>query len=433
MFVVFLVTLACNLPTTAQATATLTPTALQNLGVQEDPAPQQPTGQDLAIEQLVVRYDALQTNGTFGALVCNWGQQASSAFSFELRANGVISSWEYAQPIAAGMCAATYAESMDLPAFGITSPQTVQVSAAIAVTDPNDDSGNHTLQSNLNIQVIKTPASIPGNQYPDQYPLRQDPHEILINVNEYWVLVPTGYESLAHWALWDNQNCISAFVDYLAIAPPAWVAQTYLLDDGLGGGYFAYGAGIFVSTDLELLDYYAGELPRLFNEAREGTCSNAHELTHLILGEPPMPGWLNEGLATYMEDPQRVGNPAYESIECREAGWFGTDFNGDIREVPYEDLMTYDLENIPGIHYYRSGSCFWDYIESTYGRAALQQIVQQLVAASDIKYTGCSVAANDLLLIRDIVNPVVGEDVSPVTLERWGFDVSYHGCEDQGF
>ena len=62
---------------------------------------------------------------------------------------------------------------------------------------------------------------------------------------------------------------------------------------------------------------------------------------------------------------------------------------------------------MPKTHYYLTGMCFWDYLESTYGHQTFQRVMQALAARRG--ETAC------IPFLKDIVNPIVGTDISVVT------------------
>ncbi len=138
----------------------------------------------------------------------------------------------------------------------------------------------------------------------------------------------------------------------------------------------------------------------------EQVCLNLHEMTHVFVSDTIIPGWANEGIATYIDEQERraIG------IECRSDGWYGSDF-GDpqIKRVhDYSDLSKAP-EN-PRIYWYYTGYCFWKYIEETYGKNKIRVILNEL------KDIGEDESIN---FLRDIVNKAVGEDITSITKNRF--------------
>jgi hypothetical protein len=392
---------------------------------------------DFAIEQILLRYSASSAQGNLELLVCNWGPEPSGSFDLKLQVGDIWINWEDERSIPGGQCLTSYQDGADFSLFEITENSLIDVTGEVTPANNLDVTHNNQLTDQLFVEFLATPNNVPGVLYPEDFPLSQDPPDVLKYNNNYWVKAPLSHELVANLAIWENQNCLAAMTSYLGIQEPSWIFQDYPLVDesSLVPGSYLYGAGIsFPMTESEfnfLLNETVNDFD-LWQRAKNGDCANAHELTHLVLGAPPMPGWLNEGLATYLESPLRLGPDYLSPIECRIDGWFGASFEGPDGFFPYENLIEYDPA-IYGIYYYRSAMCFWDFIEESYGQAALQQIVQAVIPYADEKYVGCSDAIYNPLFIRDIVNPIVGEDVSAITLERWGFDATFNGCEDIGF
>jgi hypothetical protein len=151
------------------------------------------------------------------------------------------------------------------------------------------------------------------------------------------------------------------------------------------------------------------------------------------VSETVIPGWLNEGLATFMESPERVNYHTSFPTTCLfDENKFVSYNSGGREEIPFLNLMNdqYD-SSVPGIHYYFTASCFWVYLDEHYGHEAIQQIAQGLVAHHDSVFRGCPIDTRpDVYFIRDIVTPVLGEDITPILQQMFGIDNAlYTGCE----
>jgi hypothetical protein len=400
------------------------------------------SGVDLVVKQALVRFDGMTGLATFEATVCNIGAVEAGPFEVVISANGVDTHVAYPSTLASFFCVGVYDANTTLASYGVYSPGNVFVTMRVLPGDAGEAEANNVLESY--VQVDKLDTHPPSNDlalYQDcltrdehrncSQSIPRDPvanpHEIKKQAGNYMVIVPAAYEALANYQLIDNQICATALESYLGISIPQPVVERGVISD-YSGGYAGSQGGIFTSGPASTFDLYLSNLADSWRYALNGQCVNAHELTHLFLGDVPMPSWLNEGLATIAQTTARTNYYNDLNIECREAGWYGTDYYGTLQEVPYQNLMVYDT-NVPGIYYYYTGMCFWDYIESTYGTQAVQHIIQATVAYRDPVYNGCTPETLSTYFIQDIVNPVLGTDISPVTQARWGFGPTYTGCE----
>jgi hypothetical protein len=318
----------------------------------------------------------------------------------------------------------------------------VFVSARVLPSDVGEAEGNNTLESY--IQVDKLDTTPPANELAlYQECMTRDthrgcsssipkdptsnPHEIKKQAGNFIIIMPAAYETLANYNLIDNEICANALESYLGIPMPQPVNGRGVISD-YQGGYASMEGGIYTSGPASIFDNYLTYMPDYWRYALNGQCLNAHEMTHLFLGDVPMPGWLNEGLATITETTERTNYYNHLNIECRESGWYGRDYYGTVQEVAYQNLMVYD-NSIPGIYYYYTGMCFWDYIEGIYGQQKVREIVQATVAYRNPVYNGCTSDRKSTYFIKDIVNPILGTDISSVTQAKFGFGANYTGCE----
>ncbi len=82
------------------------------------------------------------------------------------------------------------------------------------------------------------------------------------------------------------------------------------------------------------------------------------------------------------------------------------------QEHSYSDLSgPVEQRGEPGFYWYYTGYCFWKYIKENYGESAVIKIVQELKKNED-DYS--------IDFFEDIVKKVLGEDITPVTKERFG-------------
>ena len=74
--------------------------------------------------------------------------------------------------------------------------------------------------------------------------------------------------------------------------------------------------------------------------------------------------------------------------------------------------------------YYVTGACFWEYFESAFGHDAFLSLMDALEATREgpgDPFQGCP-------KFLDLIAPIIGEDISPLTQERFGFGPDYARC-----
>lgn len=409
------------------------------------PQPDSPpvsSGIDLMVKQALVRFDGLTGQATFEVTVCNIGTEDAGPFEVIISTNGVYSTATYPSNLASQACVGVFNPMSTLAAFGVYQPGEVFVGWQIVPSDEGEsDDYNRGEKFVLVEKLDTTPPPNDLALYQDcmtrdthrncsQYIPRDpvaSPHEVKKQAGNFIAIMPASYESLANYRLVDDEICANALETYLGISMPQPVIGRGVISD-YSGGYAGSQGGIYTSGPASTFDTFLDNLPDSWRYALNGQCVNAHEMTHLFLGDVPMPNWLNEGLATISQTTARTNYYNNLDIECRETGWYGRDYYGTVQEVPYQNLMVYD-SSIPGIYYYYTGMCFWDAVESTYGSQAVQQIIQATVAYRNPVYNGCTPETLSTYFIQDIVNPVLGADISSMTQAKFGFGPTYTGCE----
>ena len=400
---------------------------------------------DLTIWQTLLRYDGQQPQGTFEITVCNLGVETAPPFEADLTANGVTRRLAASEALAQYGCVSLFDPASNFETFSITQTGNVTVSAVLYPASEGDPPDNNTSQTEVALPSI---GPVSGNSMPQYLECRKqyshndcmqflpqdppaDPPMIKKQSGPFIVLAPSADSYLAAGYLADNVLCAERLETYLGFPPQHPITQHLIYSEGSGMVHSA-AMGILMEIPEEneavfsnLVDYY----PNNWEATLKGDCHNEHEMTHLFLKYLPLPGWLNEGLATYMEGGDRITSEQGGPLECRENGWYGEDWNdGQIKENPYLSL-TAPYDPIMRRYYYYSTSCFWDYLESSYGHEKFQQIMQQLVSYRDPIYAECSPERKSIYFIRDIVRPIIGDDISPITQARWGFGETYTGCE----
>ncbi|NQV07427.1 hypothetical protein HQ535_12830 [bacterium] len=431
---------AATVSTTQAASGSSAPASTSTTTTVAEPDP----AGDLVIHQIILRYDGVSGAGTFEATVCNQGFEAVQGIHLAITANGTEALISVDDVIEAETCISYHDDTMDLPAYGVDQPSRVPVFAEV-VAISGDPDGNNTLFEDIEVETITMTA--PDGQlaaYRDcrassnhrncvglvPYHPIPDEGEVMKVSGEFIAIAPAEFEQVAAFAIADNRNCATPMRNYLGIQGPPVIAGRVVVADDYSGGYAAPFVEIYSVQSYDEWQRLLGEMGWWWRDVIGGYCGNSHEMTHLLLGELPLPGWLNEGLATFMEDTDRSHDQTEQPVECRETGWYGWDMavSADA-EVPYRDLMVFDPD-VFGIYYYYTGMCFWDYIEQEFGPEKVREIVRETVQYRDPRFNGCSDFTDTVLFIRDIVNPILGVDISSLTNERWGFDDTFTGCED---
>ena len=397
---------------------------------------------DLAVLQVMARYQGASGAGTFEATVCNRGEAAEPSAQVTITANGTEIA--VAAPAMPPMsCVDVFDARADLPAYGVSAAGPVQVSVRAVASLGGEDAGDEVVAT---VDVPGVTMAAPGGELQDfrncigtgqdvrhcvnkvRYHPIGDLGEVMKVAGRYLAIGPEEYGEILSYFVADNALCTPRIEDWMGTAGPTPVSHRLVVTDDYGGAYAEPFYAIYSLGSRSRWDEAAGAVDSWWERRLQGICDNAHELTHLVLGETPMPNWLNEGLATYLQDDGRTGYKKPQPVECRATGWYGSLYEGGQAEVPYQDLMDWD-QSVPGIYYYYTAMCFWDYLESEYGVDAIRAILADTVSHRGPAYAGCGVLDQPVRFIRDIVNPILGVDVTPVTRSRWGFGETFTACE----
>ncbi len=416
---------------------------------------------DLTVLQVLLRYDGAQATGTLEITVCNLGAGTAPPFEATLTANGREARLKHAQSLGPKLCVGVFSPGSTFGTFGITSPQNAQVQARVFPGDASDPANNNTLQQTVPVtqlstlgvfsdlqkykDCLRTSAPQQCVEYVASDPLG-DPREIKKQLGTFISIAPSDYELLANFTVEDDRVCQARVAQYLGIAYPhdalrnRWMtARTS--EEGIRA---AIGQGHVINaiTRESLQNFYDVWIGRPPNHIIRmltwegllaGKCWNAHEMTHLFVQRTPIPYWLNEGLASYVDDPERANVHYLRNRRCSAQGWVDLVRYEDgtlayEKTYPFVNLTvppekaSVDTTSYPArTHYYWTGMCFWDYLESTYGHQTFQRVVQALAARRDS--TVC------VPFLKDIVNPIVGTDLSIVTQPRFGFGISHTNCD----
>lgn len=140
------------------------------------------------------------------------------------------------------------------------------------------------------------------------------------------------------------------------------------------------------------------------------TKGEPHEMTHIFLRNVNISGgsanfrWIEEGLASYME---RLLTFMPKQLTCTDNGWSE---DGGQTINPYTNYTNNSTN-----YSYKSHECFWQHIKDNYGENAIKKIGQAL------NNTRLAYPPQEKRFIHDIVNPVVGTDLSGLVQTRYGY------------
>lgn len=389
----------------------------------------------LEVRDIILRYDGEHELGTFAAVVCNPAIVPARNFEIALEANGT--SVTIVGDLLNQGCMHYFDAAATFDVFGIAAGDTVTVTASIDEQTFTSDvvvDNLNALGTRSNVEMYE--SCLQTGSHAECYDLMFDspaPHEVKVQAGAYFVIAPIDHERIASRYLLDLEQCAVSVGDYLGLEQPPLVMRRLLVTDGGESGSYASVDGITTFGSDPTFRQHLVDNWQKWQFLYDGGCSDPHEMTHIFVSETVIPGWLNEGLATFMESPERVNYHTSFPTSCLfDENKFVSYNSGGREEIPFLNLMNdqYD-SSVPGIHYYFTASCFWVYLDEHYGHEAIQQIAQGLVANRDSAFRGCPVDTRpDVYFIRDIVTPVLGEDITPVLQQMFGIDdVLYTGCE----
>jgi hypothetical protein len=252
-------------------------------------------------------------------------------------------------------------------------------------------------------------------------------------------IVPSAYPKLGEYRGLDNLNCLKAVTSYLGID----FYYSYLIhrdviskdNQGSSAGYLfsdEYGnqaIGILTEGPETMFNDFYSQIDKWLEDTSKNITRNVHEVTHTVINGLALPGYINEGLATYLEDTNRT-NYIYPMsnhiIECNEDNMIVAPYDpsnpcggledyhciqiGYNIQVDYLNLTNID-PNVPGTFYYKTGACFWDWIETEYGHDTLVNIMKRL---DELRVNP------ETYFVKDVLNVVVGQDLSGITEKRFG-------------
>lgn len=250
--------------------------------------------------------------------------------------------------------------------------------------------------------------------------------EVKLSEKKFIVIIPKGWEeNIGKYKLDILKNCYPKVVDYLGIEPEIrnnFITNRFIYSQGMYRSRAGM-HGIKSLYDNSSIWNYLNQV----NDQNIGLCNDVliHELTHLAVFNTPLPGSLNEGLATY------IIYKSSDIIECQENGYA---YDGEI--FPYVDLAK-SIQRGKVHDYYRTGYCFWEFIENDFGHDKLVKIMQELDGFRDQYgftgwssgwFTSCTDIAKSVYFIENVTTPALGVDISEITEKRFGFGKKYSIC-----
>lgn len=429
---------ACNLPISADATAT--PVAAQPTS---SPAPV-PDLPELQVFQVLLRYDSARENGTFEATICNKGSAYDGAFTVTISTKNGSAEAGFDGEIKTASCHGVFAQESDFSTFGVTTPDRVDVNVMVSID------GTQVATFDEQVDVVQIPVSTDRAALSDLKKCRSfgitkdclglnlndpipDLDEVKKQSGRYVAITPRAYERVAGFLIADMSICERTIEEYLGIPNPRDVMAEFVMPGRESVYFYSSGMGIGLmepNTDFlkkiaaDELDFWKWRNPL------RGYCSQAHEMTHSFVNQTPIPYALNEGLADYLVNRERVNWFGEKQMTCNENS-FSRDRSPLENFVPLETLK---LDGVNRSALYGTGECFWAYFEETYGHDAFQQALKLLYAQTVqndlIKYDSYCKASGgqNISFLKTFIEPVIGEDISALTQERFGFGNEYGSC-----
>lgn len=393
----------------------------------------------LTVLQVMVRYDGVAGTSTVEATVCNPGDRPVDAPEADISV-GRTQVTVAGEPLGPGECGQFFDPAAGLDVYGITAPGSYDVTVSTRSVETGEAAPAVAVLDIASLdmtapagQLERYRACIAGGSNHRncvgevRYHPVPDAGEIMKANGRYLAIGPAAYGEILSFFLADDALCTPRVEAWTGLTGPTPIAHRLVAADDYSGGYTApYVEMYSLGSDAE---WSAADVDTWWPWLLQGQCNNGHELTHLVLGSTPMPSWLNEGLATYGEADARSGSGRPPAVECREGSWYGWVIDeGAVGEVPFLDLTVWDPD-LPRIYYYYTAMCFWDHLETEYGPEAIRAVLAATAAHRDPGYNGCGGLVGTVLFMRDIVTPVLGEDITPITEARWGFGDSWTSCE----
>ena len=413
---------------------------------------------DLMILHALLRYDGMEALGPFEITVCNIGVGSASPFEATITVNGIDKTVAYTELLAPRTCDGIYIPDTSFESFAISTAETAALQATILPENSSDPQGNNTLEQSMTLSNMATLTEGEFVNLPEYQQCRtadshsncsyliadvplDDPHEVKKQLNNLIVIVPAEYDQVGNMKIMDMSNCMEPITNFLGISFPFAHVRQRMVDSANpseSGRYSIPHLSYIVHADrnfieLSLKSEFPNDYPFSWQNMLAGKCADAHELTHVFMGGTPLPGWLGEGLATYMDEPERSNAAHHKYSSCSADGWVDWVYYTDgtlSKKVtyPFVDLSVpiHEADVDESIYsaqsqYYQTGMCVWDYVESTFGHQGFQAVIQALAAQRGNQ--SC------VPFLSEFVHPVLGTDISAEIQARFGFGLSDTSCD----
>lgn len=386
----------------------------------------------LGLLDILLRYDGDDGSGTFQAVVCNRSIEATDG-SVSITVAGSTVGPLFVDALLPDTCTGLSDPTATFESLGVS---TGSVVVGVAVDS------NVTHFEERTVQVDELSVLPPADELAAyQSCVAQDgdacvgwvraapvPGEVMTRLGWVSVIAPERFEPLATFSIFDNLNCYEDIEGFLGVDGPDVLVQQWNESDW----YLAAAADGVWHRDMptEALEREVVEaLPGRWPLALAGLCdaTTAHEQTHLVIGRAPVPGFVNEGLSVWMEDPGHSNSAKEPRLSCDETGWIIESPNSDPYREDFVDIAAFGPGD-PTLPFYYTGFCFWQYLEDEHGLETIREILAEATNLRDPRYEYCNPWDGRVAFVRDIVSPIVGYDFSTIS-DRWGVPADYDGCE----
>lgn len=401
--------------------------------------PMQAQDTNLIMRDVVLRYAGGDKFGTLALVVCNTSNRpvrlSNSTMSIE--ANGITVDVSAGEVLNQQECMHYFNADSDFTTFGITDTGIITVTATLDDESHSFDVDIRQLTTIGAQTSLENYQSCLGNSdhigcFLDVYDTPLDnPAEVKIQYGQFFVITPLEHERLGALYALDLAQCTKNVSAYLGVDLPVQALSRRLLIDETRSGSSAGGNFIMTFAPSTTFSLMRSNLGEWWSALNNDGCLDPHETTHIFVYNTPIPGWFNEGLATFMEDTSRTNARQPMGTDCLD-GAFVSMYYGSREEIPFLSLQNADYDaSLPGIYYYWTSACFWEHIRITYGDEAIAQIVGLLTTFRDPIYNGCPFnrPLPETRFLRDVVVPVVGEDILIWTEANLNVGADYSGCE----
>lgn len=158
---------------------------------------------------------------------------------------------------------------------------------------------------------------------------------------------------------------------------------------------------------------------KLMEEKGSVSSTLTHELVHVFLTSLANVSYFEEGLANYMG----ALHSNDKSLKCFDDAWE----TGNSGLVSYSDFSKPVIAGVPyndpssASAHYNSAYCFWNFIEQNYPKESIAKIIKSWFDLSIVKDSPPQIK----WLIKDVVNPTLGADLSSLVKERYNYIEEY--------